>query len=102
MSAITIIHGPENVTAYKCENATFPCWYNGTFSTPSWSINGTLYTTLNLPDRHYFSTKNLSLTVVEVQLSDNATEYQCLFFDVSSEPGVLTVIEAPQNGKNNM
>ena len=91
MSDIDITHGPEDITVHEGGCATFQCKYTGTTSIPFWYIGGALHTIEDLPNRHHYL--NRSVTVCDVQLSDNQTEYQCVFFNAFSSTGTLTVIE---------
>ena len=100
MPAAEISQGPQNVTVNEGESAMFPCLYTGTNEFPLWYINGASYailgTSLGLPERHrYF---NQTITVRDVQLSDNGNTYRCsfLFGEITSEMATLTVIPVPR------
>ena len=94
-----IAHGPENVTVVEGASASFPCIITGTAGVPIWCIVGSVYTIRDLPDRHYYS--NFTLTVRDVELSDNGAEYQCFFHTLSSRTAVLTVITVTE-GNNHL
>lgn len=96
MLEITIVNGPANVTVKEGDSASFPCLVTGTTGVPFWYIDDSVYTIRNLPSRHYYL--NWTLTIMDVQLSDNGTEYRCSLYIVSSHTAVLTVIANP-NGK---
>lgn len=87
---IKIAHGPENVTVHEGESATFPCFTTGTADIAFWLICDSVYTIQDLPSRHTFF--NWSLTITDVQPSDDGTTYQCRFLEVFSDTAVLTVI----------
>ena len=96
MLEIAITDGPEDVTVNEGGTASFPCWVTGTTDLPFWYINDFIYTIQFFPPRHYYS--NNTLLVLDVQLSDNGTTYQCSLHVASSRIGVLTV--ATISGKN--
>ncbi len=87
------MHGPADVTVEEGASAAFPCFYTGTSDVPFWYIDGDVHSFRNLPSRHSYS--NQSLTIFDVQLTDNGTTYQCSFFVTSSDTGILTVIPSP-------
>lgn len=90
---IEIEHGPEDITVEEGASASFPCLITGTTSVPFWCIGGSVYSIRNLPSRHsYF---NWTLTIANVEPSDNGTTYQCSLHVVSSNTAVLTVIADP-------
>jgi hypothetical protein len=99
MLEIAIVKGPRNITVQEGSTAIFPCLITGTTDLPLWYIDGTSYNTFDiLPARHMYFSSNMTLVVMDVQLSDNNTAYRCSLFVVSSGIGVLTVVAA-QNGK---
>lgn len=87
-----VVHGPESVTVKEGDFALFPCFIDGTIGEPFWCIGDGIYTIQDLPDKHSFF--NWTLTVQNVELSDNGTKYQCLLNTVSSHIAILTVVEA--------
>lgn len=87
---LTIEHGPENITVAKGNCASFCCVISGTTVAPVWKINGRVHTIFTLPDRHIYSSQ--TLTVSNVELSDNGMKYQCTIFNVSSQIAILTVV----------
>ena len=74
--------------------AMFNCSYSGTTVLPFWSINGILYPIDRLPSNHSYVRQRL--IVSDVQLSDNGTQYQCVFITIRSNIGTLYVI--PEEG----
>jgi hypothetical protein len=98
MLEIAITDGPRNITVQEGSTVIFPCLITGTTDLPLWYIGGTLYMIDSLPARHMYFSSNMTLVVMDVQLSDNNTAYRCSLFVVSSGSGVLTVLAA-QNGK---
>ena len=64
-SEIIITHGPEDVTVKEGNSTSFPCFISGTNGVPFWKIGEFVFTTRNLPRRHYYS--NSTLTVTDVQ-----------------------------------
>ena len=102
--SIEITQGPHSVTINEGESAIFPCLYTGTNEFPLWYINGASYailgTCLGLPERHsYF---NQTITIRDVQPSDNGNTYRCsfLFGEITSKTATLTVIQAPRGDDN--
>lgn len=90
-SAIEIILGPQDETVQEGESASFPCFYNGTNDIPIWYIKGFSYSTQGLPERHSYYNKTLSIH--DVQASDNGTTYRCGFlYGPRSFTATLTVV----------
>ena len=97
---ITIVNGPENVTAVVGSTVTFQCDYEGTTDLPRWRINGTSYRVTNLPAYHQFIQHTLQVQLVTTAM--NNTKYVCFFYDydfsagqdktIESRPGFLFVI----------
>lgn len=98
MSAIVITQEPQDLTVYEGESVSFSCLYYGTNEHPIWYINGLSYPIqglwLGLPERHIYF--NQTMTVRDVDSSNNGTTYRCSFYSVTSQTATLTVIPAPQ------
>lgn len=94
MLLIEITHGPENVTVNEGDSAMFPCYVTGTTDLPVWYIDDSVYTIRGLPRRHFYS--NRTLTIIDVQRSDNGTKIRCSLLIVSSDTAILNVIATPE------
>ena len=84
-----------DVTVGEGERAAFRCAYNGTNEIPWWRISSFAYYFDQLPGRHIYSVRDKILWVSNVQLSDNASTYQCFFHPsgVASTIGRLYVVD---------
>ena len=87
-----LLEQPVDVYINEGETAVFRCLHSGTTGVPWWIINGFQYSYNLLPARHTY--RQQALLVRDVQLSDNASTYQCYFnhFDVVSTVGTLYYI----------
>ena len=75
---LVFIRQPQDTKAVSGNDAFFPCTYTGTSGAPHWSVNQTRsYPVSALPSGH--SHNNTGLIVHSVDISMNATEYQCCF-----------------------
>lgn len=90
-STVVIFHGPQNEKAEEGGLASFPCFYSGTNEIPIWFIDKASYSVQMLPARHsYF---NQTLTIYDIQASDNGTTYTCAFLrGPRSFTATLTVV----------
>ena len=78
MNDVIFIHQPHNTEATIGKSAFFPCTYNGTRGAPHWVVNQThTHLVSALPSGH--SHNGTGLIVDNVDISMNATEYQCCF-----------------------
>ena len=95
--AVHFINEPEDTTIEEGGVAKFNCTYTGTTDSPYWKINGRLYPTDLLPINHSYYRQMLIFEYV--QLSDNGTQYQCVF--VGKRSRIATLYVYPTNeGKN--
>ena len=75
---LVFIHQPQDTKAVSGTDAFFPCTYTGTRGVPHWSVNQTRsYPVSALPSGH--SHNDTGLIVHSVDISMNATKYQCCF-----------------------
>ncbi len=102
-SSITIVNGPQNVTAAVGSNVIFPCESDqGSTLLPLWKINGIPYTLTSLPSWHWFGSDGLH--VDRITADTNNTKYVCYFVinnevAVESKPAFLLVITPRINGE---
>ena len=86
---VHFINEPEDTTIEEGGVAKFNCTYTGTTAFPYWRINGRLYPSDLLPSDHSYYRQ--MLIVQDVQLSDNGTQYQCVFISKRSKIATLYV-----------
>ena len=101
---VVFMHQPQDTEAVSGNDAFFPCIYTGTRGAPHWVVNQTrAYPVSALPSGH--SHNDTGLIVHSVDISMNATKYQCCFeFHVGqgvikpicSAVGMLTIITTGQ------
>ena len=101
---VVFVREPQDTKAVSGNDAFFPCTYTGTRVVPHWSVNQTrAYPVSALPSGH--SHNDTGLIVHSVDISMNATEYQCCFeFHVGqgvikpicSSAGMLIIITTGQ------
>ena len=78
MNDVIFIRQPNNTEAAIGKSVFFPCTYNGTRGAPHWVVNQThTYLVSALPSGH--SHNGTGLIVDNVDISMNATKYQCCF-----------------------
>ena len=72
------MHEPQDTKAVIGKNAYFPCTYIGTTGVPDWLLNQTdMHPVSALPLGHSYN--GTGLIVHHVNISMNATRYQCCF-----------------------
>ena len=97
---MTFMRKPQDTKAVVGNNAFFPCIYTGTRGVPHWLINQTItHVVSQLPLGHSYN--GTGLIVHNVDVSINATTYQCCFEihtgegfieeTCSSPPGMLII-----------
>ena len=89
---------PQDVHVDVGETAVFPCNFTGSSRVPYWNINDRLYYFNEVPSRHFYS--NRALHVLNVNISDNLTRYQCEIYLtgwIRSTTGTLYVIKSGKN-----
>ena len=101
---VVFVREPQDTKAVSGNDAFFPCTYTGTRGAPHWSVNQTrAYPVSALPSGH--SHNDTGLIVHSVDISMNATKYQCCFEfhvgqgvikPVCSSAGMLIIITAGQ------
>ena len=75
---MVFMHQPQDTEAVSGNDAFFPCTYTGTRGAPYWVVNQThTYPVSALPPGH--SHNGTGLIVDNVDISMNATKYQCCF-----------------------
>ena len=94
---IEIVAEPQDITVSVGATAQFACSYTGTAIAPLWVIGNEVFTVDQLPDRHSYSNK--VLTVSNVQESDSGETYRCSFIKPESRMATLTV---SHQGKDNI
>ena len=94
IEAVQIILEPQNAHAPQGDTAYFNCSFIGAAVQPLWTINGKHYFSGGYPERHIYLAQWQVLEVVNVQLSDNGSTYQCHILSLPSRVAILTVYEA--------
>ena len=74
---VTFMEQPHDTKAVVGNNAFFPCTYTGTRGVPHWMINQMTHVVSRLPSGHSYN--GTGLIVHKVDVSINATTYQCCF-----------------------
>ena len=101
---VIFIHQPQDTTTVSGNDVFFPCTYTGTRGVPHWLVNQTsAHFVSALPSKHSYNGSGLIVHNVEVSM--NATKYQCCFElhlgqgvidDICSSVGMLLIINAGQ------
>ena len=90
MPTIQLASGPQDVSVNEGGSTSLNCTFTGTRDVPDWIINGVTYSSSSLPPRH--SWFNQRLTIINVNMSDNGTTYQCVVIPIFSGIATLTVV----------
>ena len=75
---MSFLSEPQNQTITEGGTALFECVYEGSFLTPSWRINTTIYSHSELPSEFEFNDNDFSVEINDVPLSLNFTAFQCV------------------------
>jgi len=86
-----LIQEPEDTQVAVGDSAYFNYTYTGFSDNPVWYINKIIYYRSGYPLRHSYSGEDQVLKVVDSQLSDNGSTYQCALLRLLSRIATLTV-----------
>lgn len=89
--AVSFVSQPRNQTVKEGDSIRFECSYQGSYLTPAWRINRTIYPHTDLPHIFMFNDQDFSLTVSSVPSSLNFTSFECIVGTVFSNRGYLHV-----------
>lgn len=90
------MHNPDTMKVNAGENSFVHCVMNGTPSMPLWKIKFpndrtfTLFTSLNLPPRHFFNGSGIVITNADTRM--NGTMYQCLLHYIKND--IVATVES--------
>jgi hypothetical protein len=89
------------MTILEGDSVRFECDFEGSDSTPSWSINNSVYYHTNLPQIYSFNGQDFSLSIENVSLDLSGTYFECIVGQSKSAKGVLTVLRSQSQQPNN-
>jgi hypothetical protein len=89
------------MTILEGESVRFECDFEGSDSTPSWSINNSIHYHTNLPQIYSFNGQDFSLSIENVSLDLSGTYFECIVGQRKSAKGVLTVLRSQSQQPNN-
>lgn len=84
---------PVTINVTVGETAEFGCRCEGSHSTPTWFIGGSLLPASELTYPYEYISESSILVVYDVTLSLNQTSIQCLVDGHPSSEGILFIVE---------